>query len=181
MAAIDPKSFEVKFVGRNAAMVDGSVTFLSGGISRNSWSQLLVDNDGARPLSLDGLEYGITAPSKLKIGNCIRLAVWIAVVLFPLPWVWLKKSGRGARWPAALTLPQGLSDACKGGDFLYNRGAFDIPIRSQGVFARTGSSDSLCAFFWKGPIMKMTTLLLGAVLALGNEHIAASTTRRSGS
>ncbi len=34
------------------------------------------------------------------------------------------------------------------------------------MFARTGSSDSLRAISWKGPIMKITTLLLGALLAL---------------
>ena len=81
--------FEVKFMGRNVAMVNGSVRFLSAGMSRNGWSRLLVDNDEVKPSSVDDLECGITPPSKLKIGNCIRLGVWIAVVLCPLPWVWL--------------------------------------------------------------------------------------------
>ena len=81
----------VQFAGRNAAMVDGSVTFLSARMSQNRWAQLLVDNDGAKPASVGSFEDVVPAPSKLKIGNCIRLGVWIAVVLFPLPWVWLNQ------------------------------------------------------------------------------------------
>ncbi len=80
--------FHVQFMGRNAAMVDGSTKFLYGSLSRNSWSQLLL-----RPRRSETrggwTRRGTTPPAKLKIGNCIRLGVWIVVALFPLPWVWI--------------------------------------------------------------------------------------------
>lgn len=88
--------FVVQFVGRNVAMVDGSVTFLPASISRSNWSQWLVDNDDAKPtysddLDRDDLDRHAVLPAKRKLGNYVRLGVWIAVVLFPMPWVWSKR------------------------------------------------------------------------------------------
>ena len=82
--------FHVQFASRLVAMVDGSVHFVPCGVSQHVWSQLLCDCDGAKPLE-DGLNIDVSSPRKLKIDNCVRLGVWMAVVLFPLPWVWLNR------------------------------------------------------------------------------------------
>ncbi len=79
-------------VGRNVAMADGSVHFIiDGSLARDVWSSLLTVDDGV-PVRDEELR-SAEVPSRLKIGNCIRLGVWIVVVLFPLPWVWLNPYG----------------------------------------------------------------------------------------
>ena len=36
--------------------------------------------------------------SKIKLGNCVRLAIFVFLVFFPLPWVWINpKSGAGVQ------------------------------------------------------------------------------------
>lgn len=78
----------VQFPGRNVAMVDGRVQFMLVGVGHNVWSRMLTINDGASWSEQD-VEPPIARVRKLKIGNCVRFGVWIVVVLFPLPWVWL--------------------------------------------------------------------------------------------
>jgi hypothetical protein len=80
--------FHRRFHGRQAVYCDGSARFFSGGLSRITWTRLLTIGDGVE-LSDDDWEDLAPLPRTLKIGNCIRLGVWIAVVLFPVPWVWL--------------------------------------------------------------------------------------------
>ncbi len=79
--------FTRRFQGRNVAMADGSVQLVSGEMPREVLMQSLACNDGVA-LSGTIASESRRAPPKLKIGNCIRLGVWIALVVFPLPWVW---------------------------------------------------------------------------------------------
>jgi hypothetical protein len=77
--------------GRNVALTDGSVRFITNGVRRAVWSALLGVDDG---IAWDDAD--LAAPTSIvrrpKIGNWIRLGIFFAVMLFPLPWVWLNPS-----------------------------------------------------------------------------------------
>ncbi len=75
---------------RNIAMVDGHVYCVSDHLPRDLWSSVLTINDGAQ-VSEQDLMQDIPWPPRLKVGTCIRQCVWIAVVLLPLPWLWLNR------------------------------------------------------------------------------------------
>src|SRR5436309_3498122 len=67
---------------------DGSVHFLSDGVGRITWHTILGVNNGVTGFDVDD----ITAKrivTKLKLGNCLRLALFVLLTFFPLPWVWL--------------------------------------------------------------------------------------------
>ena len=72
--------------GRHVALADGHVRFISHGVDRETWSALLTIEDGS-PAD-DWTTTGNTA-SRLRVGNCCRLAIFVVLALFPLPWVWL--------------------------------------------------------------------------------------------
>ena len=69
---------------RNIAMVDGHVYCVSDHLPRDLWSRLLTINDGEQVSEQDLLQH-IPAQPRLKVRTCIRLCVWIAVVLLPFP------------------------------------------------------------------------------------------------
>ena len=75
-------------LGRNMAMVDGSVRFAGNHVARDIWSALLVVDDETVWDDHD-LSAMFTNYRRLKVGNCIRFGIFIVLVLFPLPWVWL--------------------------------------------------------------------------------------------
>lgn len=85
--------------GRHAALADGSVCFIRHGVDRDTWSNLLRINDGA-PLrggwdNLRNRRIEVPRSEVPRYGNWIRLAVFVLVALFPLPWVWRNRnSGR---------------------------------------------------------------------------------------
>lgn len=79
--------FHSQFRGRMVVMVDASTRFVRAGVPSSVWSQMLTVNDGA--ILPDTLVPTVDAPRKLRIGNCIRMGMWIALLLLPLPWVWL--------------------------------------------------------------------------------------------
>ncbi len=73
--------------GRNVAFADGSVHFLYDGLARNVWSALLTIDDG---VSLSETDWSLRTEDRerLKVANCYRLAVFVLLTFFPLPWVW---------------------------------------------------------------------------------------------
>lgn len=88
--------FSRQFLGRHAAMVDGHVTFVPGGVSQELWRQLLQIDDGG-DFSLDDVPTHVRTPRRIKInmGNCVRIGTWVAVALWPLPWVVAGQMRRG--------------------------------------------------------------------------------------
>lgn len=85
--------FFAYYWGRHVACVDGSVHFVYYGVQPEVWSALLNIDDGVKRADLDlrGSWRGIR---RVKLGNWFRLAVFVFLVLLPLPWVWL--AGRRA-------------------------------------------------------------------------------------
>jgi hypothetical protein len=75
---------------RNVALVDGRVAFFSDGLQRNFAAKLLTIDDGVG-VSAQNLELQPFAGKRLNVGNCYRLAVFVLLTVFPLPWVWRKR------------------------------------------------------------------------------------------
>lgn len=90
--------FWVQFAGRNAAMVDSSIHFLNATVSPADWMRLLQIDDGVDSLRTGQETWNQPPPKRLKWGNCFRLAIFVLLVLLPLPWVWLN--------PASEILPR---------------------------------------------------------------------------
>ena len=78
--------------GRQVAIADGSVRFIPYGIDANDAKLLLARNDYELH-DLDNLRGDATETRRLRIGNCIRLAVFVLIVLWPTPWVWINPHG----------------------------------------------------------------------------------------
>jgi hypothetical protein len=80
-------------IGRNVAFADAYATFLYqyDGLPRVALSNLLTIDDG---VSLDPRNLGIPfgGTKRLKVGSCYRLAVFVFLIVLPLPWV-----GRNSR------------------------------------------------------------------------------------
>jgi hypothetical protein len=99
LASTDPQSagghrreefFFDYYFGRGILFADGSVHFVSHGVDRNVWSALLTLDDGGPRADWEAGAYGPAVTSrKLKLGNCVRLAMFVCLVFFPLPWVWI--------------------------------------------------------------------------------------------
>jgi hypothetical protein len=80
--------------GRNVALADGSVMFFAIDLAPGVWSEILSTGDGV-VIDDDIYNRRTTTGSKppapfrhLKVGNCVRLTVFVLICLFPLPWVW---------------------------------------------------------------------------------------------
>jgi hypothetical protein len=84
------------FSGRNVAIGDGRIRFLGHGIERRVWSALLGAADGIE-LNDSDLEGRPILNRRLRVGNCERLALFLVLVVFPLPWVWLPRKMRTTR------------------------------------------------------------------------------------
>ncbi len=80
--------FYQDFVGRSVLFADGSTRTFDRGGSQSVWSAMLGVNDGVGwdPGDLDGPS---TNASRLRVANCLRLAMLVLLTFFPLPWVWL--------------------------------------------------------------------------------------------
>jgi hypothetical protein len=77
-------------IGRNVAMVDGSVHLLSASLPRETAAALLTIDGGE---SVEELAPRTASPvtKRLKLGNCYRLAVFVLLTLLPLRWVWIRR------------------------------------------------------------------------------------------
>lgn len=76
------------FFGRHVATADGSIHFCPHGASTANWSALLQRDDRAG-WDGEGVEGPATFPKRLNVGNCLRFAFFLGLVVLPLPWVWL--------------------------------------------------------------------------------------------
>lgn len=74
--------------GRHVLYVDGLVEFVSHGIDREIWSTLFTVDDGRGRDDYD-FQSPFAETEQLKLGNCVRFAVFLILALFPLPWVWI--------------------------------------------------------------------------------------------
>jgi hypothetical protein len=74
--------------GRQGVLADGSVRVLSHGMGQEMWEWLFTIDDGKSALLGEGKGEAHDL-KRLKRGNCYRLAVFVLVALFPLPWVWI--------------------------------------------------------------------------------------------
>lgn len=86
----DDTFFSVKFLGRNVAMIDGCVTFIPGGVAPDVWRKLLRINDGV-DVSRKELSPVVVRPCKVKVGNCVGLALWAGLVLCPFLYILLRR------------------------------------------------------------------------------------------
>jgi len=81
--------------GRNVAFADGSIRHVPHGIGRTVWSALLEKSDDV-VWDDDDLNRTAVIVKRLRVDNCLRLAVLCVLFLFPIPWVWLNPtSGTG--------------------------------------------------------------------------------------
>lgn len=92
--------FYERYSGRHAVLADGSVHFLRPGLPRDTAVAVLTIDDG-RSLEEEWYRPRIVAQERLKVGNCYRLAVFAALCLFPLPWVWISPRHAAKRETAA--------------------------------------------------------------------------------
>lgn len=83
--------FLSQFHGRHVVTLDGHVILMPGGVSCDVWLKLLRIDDAAR-LSPKNIRPVIASSRTIKVGNCIRLSLWIVVVVLPLPWAILRRS-----------------------------------------------------------------------------------------
>jgi hypothetical protein len=78
-------------MGRHVLIADGSVHYASAHLDRSRWDAVLSINGGDGDLSEDLTATGQFAEAKrLRVGNCIKLGVFLILTVLPLPWVWLK-------------------------------------------------------------------------------------------
>ncbi len=75
--------------GRNVALGDGSVHFIYYGRSLDSIYNWLVVNDGQKPASFYQHDDAEESYKYVKWDNWLRLAIFVVLVLLPLPWVFL--------------------------------------------------------------------------------------------
>jgi hypothetical protein len=72
--------------GRNVLMADCTVRYLRHGVDDQSWSDLLIMDDGQSDAFRNVLPQEALTRRRLRIGNCIRIAIFVFLVLLPLPW-----------------------------------------------------------------------------------------------
>jgi hypothetical protein len=82
--------FTQHYCGRHASFGDGSIAFLEDGGDRATWSALFTIDDG-RPRSDENFLVRLASKPKRKLGNLYRLAVFLALTLLPLPWVFRRR------------------------------------------------------------------------------------------
>jgi hypothetical protein len=77
------------FRGRQVAFADGAIRFFNDGLPQDVWSALLTVDDGAQ---LADLNWDVPSKDRRrpKLGNWFRLATFVLLTLWPLPWVWRK-------------------------------------------------------------------------------------------
>jgi len=87
--------------GRHVAFADGGVRYVGVGLEGQVWLSLLNVDDGGPMAEWDVGGRHFSPVTRLRIGNCCRFAVFVLLVLFPLPWVWMNPTGevRGGSEP----------------------------------------------------------------------------------
>ena len=82
--------FHEYYVGWHVLIADGSVRHASHQLDGGVWRAVLPiagdDVDRVEDLAAGNV---LAATSRLRVGNCIRLTIFIILVVLPLPWVWI--------------------------------------------------------------------------------------------
>jgi hypothetical protein len=79
----------IRHEGRNMAMADASIRLVPAGLPSSTARSLLLRDDAGPPLD----QKTFSSERRLRTGNCIRLAIFILIALWPLPWVWIHPRG----------------------------------------------------------------------------------------
>ena len=79
---------------RHYAFTDGRVKGLPHGGSRELLQSLFTIDDGSPNEGWDGEGFYSSDYRTPKLGNWFRMAIFVFLVLLPLPWVWLKRKGQ---------------------------------------------------------------------------------------
>jgi hypothetical protein len=82
--------YDEVYMDRNVAMADGSVPDFGTSVSPDQIRSLLTTDGSAKVEDLR-FEWARSAV-RPRLGNWFRLAVFLALALFPLPWVWRKRT-----------------------------------------------------------------------------------------
>jgi len=83
------------YYGRTILFADGSVGYSGRPIDRDTWTSLLMRDDGAPPADWALPHWTVGRTRIARIGNWVLLGAVLIAALFPLPWVWLNPtSGR---------------------------------------------------------------------------------------
>jgi hypothetical protein len=90
--------------GRLAAFADGSVTFLPHGLTQDFVAGLLGIDDGMG-LPMHDLWSRSTAAKRSEPPNRYRVPVFVALILFPLLWVWRRRKTNAALVENAASIP----------------------------------------------------------------------------
>jgi hypothetical protein len=81
--------------GRHSAVADGSVQFYSDTTSPFVWFELIAIDGREVPAHLHDAPREVRSKT-MKVGNWLRLATFLVLLLLPLPWVWLNPTSSGA-------------------------------------------------------------------------------------
>ena len=79
-------------VGRNVAFADAHISFLADGIDPQDAEQLLNRHD-RQVVGMDEVHGNPSLTRHVRVDNCIRLAVFVLLAWWPLPWVWIHPHG----------------------------------------------------------------------------------------
>lgn len=74
--------------GCQIALVDGLVYFVTQQANQVASELLITRSDGKR-FRVDDLQNNVASSRPLRVGNCIRLGVFLLLAICPLPWVWI--------------------------------------------------------------------------------------------
>ena len=82
--------FSVESAGREVALADGSVRWLSHGLKVEDWRKLLIVDDGS---GWSDVNYPreVDVRRRYRPGNIVSAAILAVLVLLPLPRVWLRR------------------------------------------------------------------------------------------
>ena len=75
--------------GRNAVTGGRDPKFLPDGLERETCLELLTISDSDDPQHLEGWP-AVDRTRRLNVGNCLRLATFVLLVVLPVPWVFRK-------------------------------------------------------------------------------------------
>lgn len=79
--------------GRNVLFGDGSVQFAPFGTDRTLARELMTINDGKPESDWDWYQSTALPRERVKWSVVIRFAIFVLLMLLPLPWVWLNPTG----------------------------------------------------------------------------------------
>jgi hypothetical protein len=74
--------------GSHVLFANGEVRFAPNGTEQTTWRGLVTINDAAPGRDWDWIATNSFQVRTLRIGNCLRLAVFVVLMLLPLRWVW---------------------------------------------------------------------------------------------